>query len=232
MPPCRRVATTWWHQGSADHAHRRRHPLAQRGAAPAAGPLRVPAPGALVRRRAVPGAHPGEDRHGHLPREHRGHLRRHRVRGGQRDSVPRSSWSFCCRTTSPIASPRSASRDRGIGIKPVSGGHRAPRAGRHPVRDRQRPQERHVRPQGQHHEVHRGRLPQLGLRARRERVPGTDLHLGPVGAHGAGQRRKGRQRGAGRARSPTARSWSRTRSPTSRCSRCSRGRRNSTSSPR
>jgi isocitrate dehydrogenase len=35
-----------------------------------------------------------------------------------------------------------------------------------PVRDRQRPCLRDARPQGQHHEVHGGRVPQLGLSAR------------------------------------------------------------------
>ena len=42
-------------QGSADHAGRRRHPLAQRRAAADARPVRVPAPGALVRGRALAG---------------------------------------------------------------------------------------------------------------------------------------------------------------------------------
>ena len=41
------------HQGPADHAGRRRHPLAQRRAAPDARPLRLPAPGALVQGRAL-----------------------------------------------------------------------------------------------------------------------------------------------------------------------------------
>ena len=48
--------------------------------------------------------------------------------------------------------------------------HRAARAQGAPVRDRQRPQVDDARAQGQHHEVHRGRLPRLGLRARREGV--------------------------------------------------------------
>ena len=39
-------------QGAADDAGRRRHPLAQRRAAPAARPLRLPAPGALLQGRA------------------------------------------------------------------------------------------------------------------------------------------------------------------------------------
>ena len=74
-------------QGPAHHAGRRRHPLAQRRAAPDARPVRVPAPGALVQGRALPGQAPGEGRHGDLPREHRGHLRRHRVRGGHRPTT-------------------------------------------------------------------------------------------------------------------------------------------------
>ena len=71
-------------QGPADHADRRRHPLAERGAAPDARPVRLPAPGALVQGRALPGQGAREGRHGDLPREHRGHLRRHRVRGRHR----------------------------------------------------------------------------------------------------------------------------------------------------
>jgi isocitrate dehydrogenase len=37
------------HQGAADHAGGRRHPLAERGAAPGAGPVRLPAPGAYFK---------------------------------------------------------------------------------------------------------------------------------------------------------------------------------------
>ena len=52
----------------------------------------------------------------------------------------------------------------GLGLKAVSSPrHRAPRAQRHQLRDREQAQERHAGAQGQHHEVHRGRLPRLGL---------------------------------------------------------------------
>ena len=80
------------HQGPAHHADRRRHPLAQRRAAPDARSLRLPAAGALVQGRALAGQASREGRHGDLPREHRGHLRRHRVRGGLRgrQEVPRA----------------------------------------------------------------------------------------------------------------------------------------------
>ena len=70
------------HQGPAHHAGRRRHPQPQRGAAPDPRPLRVPAPGAVVHGRALAGEASREGRHGDLPGEHRGHLRRPRGRGG------------------------------------------------------------------------------------------------------------------------------------------------------
>ena len=57
-----------------------------------------------------PGEAPGEGRHGDLPREHRGHLRRHRVRGRQRRGARRSSTSS--RRSSRRTSRRSASRRR------------------------------------------------------------------------------------------------------------------------
>ena len=98
------------HQGPADHADRRRHPLAERRAAPDARPVRLPAPGALVQGRALAGQGAREGRHGDLPREHRGHLRRHRVRG-RLARTTRSSWS-CSRRRSRRSTPRSASRRR------------------------------------------------------------------------------------------------------------------------
>ena len=80
-------------QGPAHDSDRRRHPLAERRAAPDAGPLRLPASRALVQGRALARALAGKGRHGDLPREHGGHLRRHRIRGGfrgQRESSSRS----------------------------------------------------------------------------------------------------------------------------------------------
>jgi isocitrate dehydrogenase len=54
--------------------------------------------------------------------------------------------------------------DSGIGIKPVSiTGHEAPGPHGHPVRHRQEEAHGDARSQGQHHEVHRGRVPRLGL---------------------------------------------------------------------
>ena len=74
----------------------------------------------------------------------------------------------------------------GIGIKPVSreGTERLMRAAIEYAIDNKRKSVTH-RAQGQHHEVHRRRLPELGLRAGRARVREADLHLGAVGAHSA-----------------------------------------------
>ena len=67
-----------------------------------------------------PGEAPRGRRHGHLPREHRGHLRRHRVRGRDRGrgDVPDacSKRRFPERVQEASASPTR----RGFGIKPVS----------------------------------------------------------------------------------------------------------------
>ena len=85
--------------------------------------------------------------------------------------------------------------------------HRAPGAQRHQLRHRAQAQERDAGAQGQHHEVHRRRLPRLGLQGR----------------EGLLRRRRNRRRtrGAGfPTASPAPASSSRTRSPTSPCSRC------------
>ncbi len=54
----------------------------QCGVAPIAGFIRMSAARALVQGRALAGQGARESRHGDLPREHRGYLRRHRIRGG------------------------------------------------------------------------------------------------------------------------------------------------------
>ena len=218
------------HQGPPHHAHRRRHPLAQRGPAADARPLRLPAPGALVQGRALARPPPREGGHGDLPGEHRGHLRRHRVRGGSRGSeeglglpegrVPRRVQE------DPLPGDGRPRLQAGL-----PRGHRASGALRHRVRDRQQAQERDPRPQGQHHEVHRGRLPRLGLRPGRAGLRREDLHLGAVGAHEEGEGRGGRQRRAeGRpGRGPDPREGRHRRHHA--CSRCSPGPTTSTSSP-
>ena len=112
---------------------------------------------------------------------------------------------------------------------------RAPSAScapRSSTRSQHEAQERHPRAQGQHHEVHRGRVPRTG--ATRSPSASSATRSTP-GSSGSGPRRRRARRPptpSRRRSSRRARSSSRTRSPTSRCSRCSRGPRSSTSSPR
>ena len=109
----------------------------------------------------------------------------------------------------------------GIGIKPVSqeGTERLFRAALEYAVDQQAPQRDH-RAQGQHPEVHRRRVPQLGLRARGDASSPTRSTPGSSG-NAPRRPRVRRPRTPSRPRrSRAARSWSRTRSPTSRCSRC------------
>ena len=84
----RRARPESLHQGTADHAGRRRHPLAQRGPAPDARPLRLRAPGEVLPGRPQPCEAPREAGHRHLPREHRRRIRGHRVQGRQRRRRP------------------------------------------------------------------------------------------------------------------------------------------------
>ena len=61
-----------------------------------------------------------------------------------------------------------------IGIKPMSAVRfEAPRRDGHPLRDQARPALGDVDAQGQHHEVHRGRVPRLGLRDGARAVRGS-----------------------------------------------------------
>ena len=213
-------ANTWSHQGPAHHAGRRRHPLAQRRAAPDARSLRLPAPGALVQGRALAGEAPGEGRHGDLPREHRGHLRRHRVRGGQRGEpeVPRAVPV----RTSPRTTQDPLSRtSSGIGIKPVSkeGTERLVRAAIEYALANKRKSVTLV---------HKGNIMKFTEGAFRdwgyelaEREFGRQCYTWEQWERTkCGQGRGGRPTPRWtRPRAPAA-SSSRTRSPTSRCSRC------------
>ena len=102
------------HQGPADDAGRRRHPQPERHAAAGARSLRLRAAGPLLRGHAGAGDAPGADERRHLPREHRGRLRRHRV-GARARRRPRSSSSSSTREMGKRIRP-----DSGIGIKPIS----------------------------------------------------------------------------------------------------------------
>ncbi len=186
-------------QGPAHHAGRRRDPLAQRRPAPDPRPLRVPASGALVRGRALAGAAPRAGRHGDLPGEHRGRLRRLRGGGGHAEAERLDRASCATSLGWPI---RELSGHRHQADLGAMGSKRLIRAA-HQLRARPRPRVGHPRAQGQHPEVHRGRLPQLGLRARARGVQPTSPSAGTTATA-----------------SPAASCSSRTPSPTSRSSRC------------
>ena len=71
-------------QGAADHAHRRRLPQHQRLPAHPLRPVRLRPAGALLQGRRGAEQAGRQGRHGHLPREHRGRVLRHRVQERQR----------------------------------------------------------------------------------------------------------------------------------------------------
>jgi hypothetical protein len=75
----------------------------------------------------------------------------------------------------PLPGHRRHQREAG-----VARGHGAPGAGGHEVRGREQAQERDPGAQGQHHEVHRGRLHEVGLRAGQARVRRGGDRQGPV----------------------------------------------------
>ena len=171
-------------QGPAHHAGGRGLPLAERDAPPGARPLRVPPPGEVLQGRAVAGQAPGGGRHGDLPREHGGHLRRHRVahgdaRGQEGRRLPAREMGV-----DKIRFPNTSS----IGIKPISkeGSERLIRAAmRYAIENE--PAERDPRPQGQHPEVHRGHVHEVGLRPGQARVLGPHRVLGGVRREAAGR---------------------------------------------
>ena len=110
---------------------------------------------------------PGKGRHGDLSRELGGHLRRDRMgsRIRRRQEAHRFPHSRDGCQENPL--PRHV---RHGGEARVARGHGAPDAQGDPVCDRQRPQVGDDCPQGQHHEVHRRRLPRLELRDRATRI--------------------------------------------------------------
>ena len=106
------------HQRPAHHASRRRHPLAQRRAAPTARSLRLRPPGALFRRRSFARAASRAHERRHLPRKHRRRLRRNRMEVRHARSR-RSSIDFL--NNEMLKGTESRCReDSGIGIKPMS----------------------------------------------------------------------------------------------------------------
>ena len=174
------------HQGTALHAGRRRHPLPQRDAAPGARPLRVHSPGALLRGRRQSDEGAREAQRRDLPREHGGRLRRHRVEGRlARGRGDRRVHPHEVRQGHPRALGDRHQADVGVRLA-------AAREDGGALRAREQPPVADARAQGQHHEVHRGRLPRLGLRRSGQGVPGADVH------------RSGALQGRAARRAPTA----------------------------
>jgi isocitrate dehydrogenase len=148
-----------------------------------------------------PGEAPREARHRPLPRKHRRRLLRHRVqRGhGRRGRLIAFLNNDCSRATK-----KQVRLDSGVGIKPISifGTKRLVRAPSKALS--KRPQDRHARPQGQHPEVHRRRIPRVGLRSRSRGVPRPDRHrareLDPRQCRSQPLHHRRRERSADRAR--------------------------------
>ena len=162
------------HQGPADDAGGRRHPLAERGAAADAGPVRLRAAGALLPRRAFAGEASRAHERGHLPREYRGRVHGHRVGCGHAGSeeADRVSEQGNAGGGHEADSPGFRHRHQAhLALR-----HQAPGAPRHPVRHRQQPPHRDLRAQGQYSEIHGRRLPRLGLRTGARGIPQPDRH--------------------------------------------------------
>ena len=180
------------HQGPAHDPGRRWFPVPQRRPAAGPRPLCLRAAGAVLRGRAVSASPARGRRRGHLPGEHRGRLRGYRVRGGDR----REREARAVPARGHGGRLLRGGRARGQADQPLR--HQPAGAQGDPVRRRPRSEERHLRPQGEHHEVHRGGVPQLGLRARPDRIRGAHDHRG---------------RGVGEARRPGARGQDRRQGP-------------------
>jgi hypothetical protein len=163
-------------QGAADHAGRRRHPLASTSRCARSSISTSACARSAISRACRPGQGAGADRHGDLPRELRGHLRRHRVGGRHPEAAEGHRLSAATRWASRrSASPRPrASASSPSRAKAPSGWSRGD-----PVCHRQRPPFGDPGPQGQHHEVHRGRLPRLGLRAGPREFGAEEIDGGP-----------------------------------------------------
>ena len=90
-----------------------------------------------------------------------------------RPTPGRTSWPR------PVPPARPAGRGRAGHQAGQPLGHRTPRVLGHRLRHQARPQVGDAGPQGQHHEVHRGRVPRLGLRRRQGHYGAVELDGGP-----------------------------------------------------
>ena len=206
-------------QRPADDAGRRRHPLAERRVAADARSVRVPAAGALVQRRAFAGQEP-ENVDMVIFRENTEDIYAGiEFEAGSADNR-RISWSFsssCSRRNSAkIRFPGLVRHRRQAGL---AGGHGPARPRRARIRDREQAQEPHDRAQGQHHEVHRGRLPQVGYEVA-EREFGEHVYTWLQWDKTKAAKGEDAANAEQSAALEDGSCWSRTRSRTSRCSRC------------
>ncbi len=155
-------------QGAAYDARRRRDPLAQRRAAPGARPVRLHPARTLLRGGPVPHEAARQARRRDLPREHRGRLFGRRVRGwkrrgGRGHPIPDGAL----RREDP---PRQRDRHQAdVAVRHAAAGGEGDS-----IRDPHAAPLGHARAQGQHHEVHRGRVSRVGIRGRAETVWGSD----------------------------------------------------------
>ena len=150
---------------------------------------------------------PGEGRHGDLPREHRGHLRRHRVRERHRRTSRRSldvpQGQLPQGRTRRSASPRPTA----IGIKPVSreGTERLVRAAIEYAIANKRKSVTLVH-KGNIMKFTEGAFRNWGYALAEREFARPDLHLGAVGAAPRRPRARPRPTPSRRPRSPRARS--------------------------
>ena len=162
------------HQGAADHAGRRRHSIAQRGPAADSRFVLLRASGEVLQGHSFAGeasrAHGRRD----LSRKYGRRLCRHRVgagnaRGGAADRVPEQGHAEGRQETGAPGFGRWHQAD-------FDYRHQAPGADGDQVCAGERTQERDPGAQGQHPEVYRRRVPQMGIRTGDRRVPRPGRH--------------------------------------------------------
>ena len=177
------------HQGPAHDAGRRRDSLAQRDAAAGARPIRLRSPRTLFPGRALARTKSRAHERGDLPRKYGRRLRRDRVEVRHAGSEEADRFS-----ERRDAQGRKEAHARGFRRRhqaDVSHGHEAAGPARHPACNRQRPHRGHAGAQRQHSEIHRRRVPRLGLRTCHAGIP-------PVCGHRARKldsRQQGQRRG-------------------------------------
>ena len=184
-------------KGPLGDAGRWRHALTERRHAAEPGPVRLRASDPLLPGGREPDARREPDRHGGVPREHRGHLRGHRVAGGLGGgpSAHRLPAEPAARHRDPL--PFSS----GIGIKPVSkeGSQRLIRKAIQYAIEHDRVSVTLVH-KGNIMKFTEGAFRNWGYQLAREEFGARPIGGGPVAvlqepAHGHRHRREGRHRG-------------------------------------